>query len=93
LIASNQTAFIKGRFILEFVVSAHEIIHEAHHKNEAGFIIKLDYEIAYDRVDRDFLVKMMLHRGFSPKFMKLASRGVRRGEEGTCFSHAFQLCS
>jgi hypothetical protein len=29
LIAPNQTAFIRGRFILESVVSAHEIIHDA----------------------------------------------------------------
>jgi len=30
LVATNQTAFIKGRFILEIVVAAHEIIHEVH---------------------------------------------------------------
>jgi hypothetical protein len=33
LIASNQTAFIKGRYLLETVVAAQEIIHEVH-KNE-----------------------------------------------------------
>ena len=54
LIAPNQTAFIKGRFILESVVSAHEIIHDAMQKNESGFIFKLDYEKAYDKVDRGF---------------------------------------
>jgi hypothetical protein len=31
LIASNQTSFIKGRYILESVVSAHEILHDMHH--------------------------------------------------------------
>jgi hypothetical protein len=30
LVASNQIAFIKGRFILESVVAAHEIIYEVH---------------------------------------------------------------
>ena len=30
LVASNQTAFIKGRFILESVVATHKIIHEVH---------------------------------------------------------------
>ena len=34
LIASNQTAFIKGRFILDSVVAAHEIIHEVSRKKE-----------------------------------------------------------
>ena len=34
LIASNQTTFIKGRFILDSVVAAHEIIHEVSRKKE-----------------------------------------------------------
>ena len=50
LISSNQTAFIKGRFILESVVMAHEVFHEIHRSGSAGLILKLDYEKAYDRV-------------------------------------------
>jgi hypothetical protein len=38
LIAPNQTAFIKGRFILELDVAAHEIIHDVVQKKELGFI-------------------------------------------------------
>ena len=55
LISSNQTAFIKGRFILESVVMAHEVIHEIHRSGSSGLILKLDYEKAYDRVSWDFL--------------------------------------
>jgi hypothetical protein len=69
LIATNQTTFIKGKFILESVVSAHEFIHDAVQKKESGCIFKLDYEKTYDRVDRNFLLKMLRQRGFSPKFM------------------------
>jgi hypothetical protein len=54
LVASNQTAFITGRFILESVVAAHKIIHEIH-KKEEGVVLKLDYEKAYDRVSWSFL--------------------------------------
>ena len=50
LISSNQTAFIKGRYILESVVAAHEIIHEVNNNKESGVILKLGYEKAYDRV-------------------------------------------
>ena len=57
LIASNQTTFIKGRFILDSVVAAHEIIHEVSRKKEKGIVLKLDYEKAYDRVRWDFLIK------------------------------------
>jgi len=54
LISSNQTAYIKGRYILESVVAAHELIHEVHKHKDAGVILKLDYEKAYDRVSWSF---------------------------------------
>ena len=39
LIASNQTTLIKGRFILDSVVAAHEIIHEVTRKKEKGLFL------------------------------------------------------
>jgi hypothetical protein len=50
LLSCNQIAFVKGRFILESVVSAHEIIHDAMRRGDKGVVLKLDYEKAYDRV-------------------------------------------
>jgi hypothetical protein len=50
-LAPNQTAFVKGRYILASVVSAHEIIHEAVKGGQKGLVFKIDYEKAYDRVD------------------------------------------
>jgi hypothetical protein len=44
LISQNQIAFIEGRYILESVVSAHEIIHDVAHSSQFGFIFKVDYE-------------------------------------------------
>jgi hypothetical protein len=82
LISPNQTAFIRGRFILESVVSAHEIIHDAVHKKESGFIFKLDYEKAYDKVDRSFLMKMLAQRGFSPVFLSLIKSLLHKGSMG-----------
>jgi hypothetical protein len=38
LIASNQTSFIKGRYILESVVTAHEILHDMHSSKQKGYI-------------------------------------------------------
>jgi hypothetical protein len=68
LIASNQTTFIKGSFILESVVAAHEIIHEVHQNKEYGIILKLDYEKAYDRVSWTFLEDMLQSRDFGTKW-------------------------
>jgi hypothetical protein len=44
LLAPNQTTFVKGRFILESVISAHEIIQWAVKNKEKGLILKLYYE-------------------------------------------------
>jgi hypothetical protein len=51
------------------VGASHEIIHEVAHIDQDGFIFKLDYEKAYDRVNREFLIKMMIDRGFSPRWI------------------------
>jgi hypothetical protein len=34
LLSNNQSAFVKGRFILESVVSTHEIIHDIVNRKE-----------------------------------------------------------
>jgi hypothetical protein len=41
LLAPNQTAFVRGRFILESVVSAHEIIHSAVMVRKRGLLSSL----------------------------------------------------
>jgi hypothetical protein len=53
--AHEQSAFIRGRYILESVVIAHEVVHSMHRSKEHGVVIKLDYEKVYDRVNLDFL--------------------------------------
>lgn len=82
LISYNQTTFIKGRFILESVVSAREIIHDLHRHKEEGAILKLDYEKAYDRVDWSFLDKMLEQRGFSPKWRNKIHALIHKGSVG-----------
>ena len=67
---------------MESVVAAHEIIHEVAHSDKSGFIFKLDYEKAYDRVDRTFLLKMLASRGFSVKFISLVQSLLDNGSFG-----------
>jgi len=79
LICPNQTTFIKGRFILESVVAAHEIIHDIHRNKESGIILKLDYEKAYDRVSWDFIEEMLISRGFRAKRRSWMKRVIQGG--------------
>ena len=43
LIAPCQTAFIKGRYILDGAVMLHEVIHELRSKKQEGVIFKIDF--------------------------------------------------
>jgi hypothetical protein len=79
LVAHNQTAFMKERFILESVVSAHDIIHRAAKRKEQGLILKLDYEKAYDRVNWSFFEDLMISRGFGRKWIGWIIKMVKGG--------------
>jgi hypothetical protein len=55
-VAQEQSAFIRGRYILEsVVVVAHEVVHSLRRSKEHGVVIKLDYEKTYHMVNLDFL--------------------------------------
>jgi hypothetical protein len=51
VISETQTTFIKGRYIMEGVLSLHEVVHELRAKKLGGVILKLDFEKAYDKVN------------------------------------------
>jgi hypothetical protein len=79
LLSYNQTVFVKGGFILESVVLAHEIIHDAMRKEEKGVVLKLDYKKAYDRVSWHFLEEMFNTRGFGKKWISWIMSLVKGG--------------
>jgi hypothetical protein len=79
LLAPNQTTFVKGRYILESVVSAHEILHDSMKRKEKGLILKLDYEKAYDKIDWQFLEEMLKSRGFEVRWVRWIMKLVKGG--------------
>jgi hypothetical protein len=58
IISSSQTVFIKGRHIHDGALALHEIVHELRVKKTRAVILKLDFEKAYDRVTKDFLIHL-----------------------------------
>jgi hypothetical protein len=82
LVSQNQSAFIRGRYILESVVVAHELVHSLHKSKEPGLIIKLDYEKAYDRVSWNFLFEILSSRGFSGRWINWIKCLVKGGYVG-----------
>jgi hypothetical protein len=63
-----DTAFMRGRNIFEGVIILHEFIHELERKKLYGIILKLDFEMAYGRVNEKFLRQAMRMKGFSPSW-------------------------
>jgi len=50
IISKSQNAFIKGRNIMDGVMSLHEILHDTKIRKREGLVLKLDFEKAYDKV-------------------------------------------
>jgi hypothetical protein len=50
IIHKAQNTFIKGRNIMNGVLTLHEILHETKRRGEIGVVLKLDFEKAYDKI-------------------------------------------
>jgi hypothetical protein len=64
ILSPKQTAFIKGRNILDGPLALLEIIHDLRRRKHNGVLLKLDFEKAYDRVNWDFLGDVLRCKGF-----------------------------
>ena len=74
LITKHQSAFAKNRLILDNVLVAFETLHcmKNHNSGQTGFMaIKLDMSKAYDRVEWNYLQKLMEKMGFCSRWIGL----------------------
>lgn len=55
IISANQSAFMEGRQITDFVVVAHQSLHLKFISGDPDIVCKLDFQKSYDRVDWCFL--------------------------------------
>jgi hypothetical protein len=72
IISINQSAFVPGRLITDNALVAFECLHFIEHNtniNKDFCAYKLDLSKAYDRVDWDFLKKVMQRLGFSHQWV------------------------
>jgi hypothetical protein len=68
LIPKTQSAFLKGRQLVEGVVVVNEVIDFAKKARKNCLIFKVDFEKAYDSVDWGFLDYMLGRFGFNTKW-------------------------
>ncbi|GJR80556.1 putative RNA-directed DNA polymerase [Tanacetum coccineum] len=70
LIGDEQNAFIKGRFILDGSLIANEAFDFLKKKKKRAFLLKRDFEKAYDSVNWKFITDTMGQMGFGDKWCK-----------------------
>jgi hypothetical protein len=68
LVASTQSAFLKGRYLVDGVMVVNEVVDMAKKSGKECLILKVDFEKAYDSVDWNFLDYMLRRFGFSDQW-------------------------
>jgi hypothetical protein len=68
VISKTQSAFIKGKQILDPILIANESLDSRRRSGEPGILCKMDVEKAYDHINWDFLLYMLKRSGFGEKW-------------------------
>ncbi|GAU32903.1 hypothetical protein TSUD_152630 [Trifolium subterraneum] len=64
VVSDAQSAFIKGRQILDGILIANELVDDAKRNSKDLLLFKVDFEKAYDSVDWDYLDEVMVKMNF-----------------------------
>ena len=100
LVATNQSAFTRGRCIHDNFMLVQQTIKVLHHRKIASLFLKLDISKAFDSVAWAFLLEILEHLGFGAVWRTLTSNLLKsastevllNGEPGEIVSHQRGLC-
>ena len=70
LIHSDQTAYVKGRYIGESVRLISDILEYTENKGIEAILFSADFEKAFDSIDHTFLFSVLKSYGFGPDFIQ-----------------------
>ncbi|KAI3763779.1 hypothetical protein L2E82_13776 [Cichorium intybus] len=68
IVSKEQSAFIKGRQILDGPFILNELASWCKYKREKAYVFKVDFQKAYDSVRWDHLIEVMLQLGFGERW-------------------------
>lgn len=75
IISKEQSAFVKGRHIIENIALTQELVHDLGRKSRgSNVILKLDMAKEYDRIEWDFLAAVLKRFGFDNYFVDKIDR-------------------
>ena len=70
LVDPDQTCSVPGRSISSNLTLLRDVLDYIDRTGEAGILVSLDQEKAFDRVNYSFLFNLLSHFGFGPDFLK-----------------------
>jgi len=76
VVSDSQSAFIKGKQILDGILIANEVVDEARCMGKEFLLFKVDFEKAYDSVDLNYLEMVMVKMNFPTVWRKWISECV-----------------
>ncbi|KAM0061513.1 putative RNA-directed DNA polymerase [Helianthus debilis subsp. tardiflorus] len=68
VISDSQSAFLKNKFILDGPLVVNEIYSWLKKEKKPAFVLKIDFEKAYDNVNWNFVVGVLEQLGFPPRW-------------------------
>lgn len=72
VISDNQAAFLRGRFVIDNVLVAHEVLHSLRVMKRCAknyMAVKTDIRKAYDHIEWKFLEEVMQEKGFTNRWI------------------------
>eukprot|EP00253_Pinus_taeda_P034694 PITA_34694 len=70
LVSEEQSGFVEGRQIPNNIIQAHEVVHTLTSKKQAGMIMQLDIAKAYDKVNWNYINKVLYAFGFDHNWVR-----------------------
>jgi hypothetical protein len=77
LVSPNQSAFVKGRYILDNFVLVQQMAQALPRQKEPRVLLKLDITKAFDSVSWPFLLEVLQHLGFGTRWCNLLAKLLR----------------
>ncbi|GKV37516.1 hypothetical protein SLEP1_g45542 [Rubroshorea leprosula] len=78
VVGEQQMAFISGRQLMDGVMIANEVVDETKKKKKKAFMLKIDFEKAYDKCLKSSMVSVLVNGSPTRQFM--VSRGLWQGD-------------
>ena len=73
IVCPDQTCGVVGRSIFSNLFLVRDVLDMINKSNETGILVTLDQEKAFDRVDHEFLMRVLTKFGFGPSFCRWIS--------------------